>query len=169
MGRSIGRVCGRGVGRPGARGGLSLIAYVLSCVVLTVSGAMACGPGRVEVTGDWGRATFRVAVADTAQARAQGLMFVEQMPLSEGMLFVYEAPKQASFWMRNTLIPLDIIFAGADGVVERVHANAVPLDETPIPGGDAIKYVLEINGGLAARIGIAAGDHLRHPAIAPCE
>lgn len=135
---------------------------------LWAGAAAACGPGRVDVVGDWGRAGFRVDVADTAQERAQGLMFVETMPLSQGMLFVYDAPTPTRFWMRNTLIPLDIIFAGADGVITRVHGNAVPLDETPIPGGEAVQFVLEINGGLAQRLGIGPGDRLRHPSIAPC-
>lgn len=93
-------------------------------------------------------------------------MFRDSMPFSAGMLFVYDAPQPVSFWMRNTLIPLDMIFAGPDGRIEKVHANAVPLDETSIFGGDAIQYILEINGGLADRLGIAEGDVMRHPAIA---
>jgi uncharacterized membrane protein (UPF0127 family) len=83
------------------------------------------------------------------------------------MLFVYDAPQPVSFWMRNTLIPLDMIFADARGVVQRVHRGAVPLDETPIPGGDAIQYVLEVNAGVAERFGIEAGSEMRHPAIGP--
>jgi len=84
-------------------------------------------------------------VADDAAERAQGLMFREAMPLSSGMLFVYGRPQRVSFWMRNTLIPLDMIFADARGVVTRVHAEAVPLDETPIDGGEGVQFVLEIN------------------------
>ena len=124
-----------------------------------------CRADRVELRGDWGSAAFRVEVADTAAERAQGLMFVEEMPPGEGMLFAYETEQPVAFWMKNTLIPLDMVFAGADGRVTRVHANAVPGDITPIPGGDAVRYVLEINGGLAARLGIEAGDEMRHPAI----
>jgi uncharacterized membrane protein (UPF0127 family) len=102
-------------------------------------------------------------------------MFRESMPMSAGMLFVYEEPRRASFWMKNTLIPLDMIFADARGVVTRVHANAVPGDLTPVDGGDGVQFTLEINGGLAARMGIVEGAELRHPAIAqdtaawPCE
>ncbi|PLL13686.1 hypothetical protein C0V75_06235 [Tabrizicola sp. TH137] len=120
-------------------------------------------------------ARFTVDVADDGAERAQGLMFRESMPASAGMLFVYEAPQRASFWMKNTLIPLDMIFADETGRVTRVHENAVPHDTTPIDGGDAVRFVLEINGGLAARMGIAAGAELRHPAIPqetaawPCE
>lgn len=75
--------------------------------------------------------------------------------------------------MRNTLIPLDMIFADETGVVTHVHENAIPLDETTIDGGEGVKFVLEINGGLAGRFGIAPGTVLRHPliesAVWPCE
>ncbi len=87
------------------------------------------------------------------------------MPRSAGMLFVYETPQRATFWMRNTLIPLDMIFAGPDGVVTHVHENAIPLDETTIDGGRGVQFVLEINGGLAGPLGIEPGTELRHPAI----
>ena len=129
--------------------------------------AAQCAPDVVTVKGDFGQARFKVAVADDNAERAQGLMNVPQMPTMSGMLFVYEVPQTASFWMRNTLIPLDMIFAAEDGTVRNIHARAVPLDETPILGGDDIKYVLEINGGLAARLGLAPGDVLQHPAIGP--
>ena len=72
----------------------------------------------------------------------QGLMFRESMPMSAGMLFVYEEPRRASFWMKNTLISLDMIFADATGTVRRVHEGAVPGDLTPIPGGADILFVL---------------------------
>ena len=87
------------------------------------------------------------------------------MARSAGMLFVYDSPQRVAFWMRNTLIPLDMIFIDATGTVARIHENAVPLDETAIPGGDAIQYVLEINAGLSSRLGIDAGTVLRHPAF----
>ncbi len=77
--------------------------------------------------------------------------------------------------MENTLIPLDMVFMSADGAVQKIHENAVPLDRTNIPGGDGIQYVLEINGGMSRLPGITTGSELRHPAIAsetaawPCE
>lgn len=110
-------------------------------------------------------AHFRVEVADTAPERSRGLMHRETLARGAGMLFVYPVAQRVSFWMRNTLIPLDMIFADARGVVRHVHENAVPLDETPIPGGESIQYVLEINGGVARQIGIAPGSVMRHPAI----
>ncbi len=108
---------------------------------------------------------FRIEVVDTIEERAQGLMFRESMGRFEGMLFVYERPQPVSFWMKNTLIPLDMIFMDASGVVQHVHSNAVPGDLTSIPGGDNIQFVLEINGGLAGQLGIDAGAEMRHPAV----
>lgn len=136
------------------------------CVVATVAQA-ECSDDRLSVVGAWGKATFNVDVADDPQERAEGLMFVESMPTLTGMLFVYEAPSSVSFWMKNTLIPLDMIFAGPDGAVINVHENAIPGDLTAIPGGDNIQFVLEINGGLSSRLGIAPGDTIQHPSIGP--
>jgi uncharacterized protein len=144
------------------------IRAISAALVLAAGTAGAdCAPDRVTLSGDWGQAGFAVQVADDVAERSQGLMFVEDMPTMSGMLFVYERPQRASFWMRNTLIPLDMIFADATGRVVTVHENAVPLDETPIPGGDGIQFVLEINGGMAGRLGIAPGDIMQHPAIGP--
>ena len=92
-------------------------------------------------------------------------MHVAEMARSKGMLFVYDQPQPAVFWMRNTLIPLDMIFLDATGTVTHVHENAIPLDETGIDGGDDVQFVLEINGGLAGPMGISVGNQMRHPAI----
>ena len=124
-----------------------------------------CGQDVVDLRGDWGQARFSVELADDPDERARGLMFREDLPQNEGMLFVYETPRRASFWMRNTLIPLDMIFADQTGLVTGVHGNAVPLDETPIDGGSNVFAVLEINGGLAETYGIAPGTQMRHPAF----
>ena len=137
-------------------------------------GAYACAPDTVTVIGDFGQARFQVAIADTNETRARGLMFVEEMGILEGMLFVYETPRRATFWMRNTLIPLDMLFADETGTIVTLHADAIPGDETSIDGGDGILGVLEINGGVAARLGISVGDVLQHPsfgdaAAAPCD
>lgn len=96
------------------------------------------------------------------------------MPRLSGMLFIYERPTRASFWMRNTLIPLDMLFIDPDGRVAHIHENAIPLDETAIPGGDGRLAVLEINGGLSSQLGLEVGSIIRHPqmpqdiAIWPC-
>lgn len=129
----------------------------------------ACRFDEVDLRGAFGTARFTVDVADDPDERAQGLMNVPSLPMSQGMLFVYERPQRATFWMRNTLIPLDMIFAGPDGVVIRIHENAVPLDETVIDGGPGVSAVLEINAGLAARLGLKPGVQLRHPALDQAE
>ena len=134
-----------------------------------------CASDRVDLRGPWGQARFSVEVVDTPETRAQGLMFRESLPRSAGMLFIYDAPTTASFWMRNTLIPLDMLFVGPEGEVSAIHHNARPRDETPIPGGDNVLMVLEINGGLARSFGIEPGSELRHPgldqttALSPCD
>ena len=145
------------------------------CTVLMAGIAMAdCDPETLALRGEFGEVRFSVDVADDAAERGRGLMFVEEMGTFEGMLFVFDRPQTTSFWMRNTLIPLDMIFIGADGVVDSIHENAVPLDETPIFGGEAIQYVLEVNGGLSARLGLSVGDAVQHSSITgdviwPCD
>ena len=142
---------------------------------LTVTPVLAaCSDGHVNLRGDWGQARFNVELADDAAEQERGLMFREDLPTSAGMLFVYDRPQALSFWMRNTLIELDMIFIDPEGVVAHVHERATPLDETPIFGGNGLIAVLEINGGLADRLGIAPGTEVRHPAFGsdaawPCE
>lgn len=149
-------------GRLTRRGLSGLVALFLAAGPL----AAACAEDQVELrTAAGSTVRFTVEVARTPAEQARGLMFRESMPRSAGMIFVYPSPRRASFWMKNTLIPLDMIFAGPDGVVTRVHANARPRDETPIDGGDGVLAVLEINGGLAARLGIGPGSVMRHPAF----
>lgn len=135
--------------------------------------AAECREDTLWLRGDWGSARFRVSVADDAQERAQGLMNVQQMPSSTGMLFAYQREQPVAFWMKNTFLPLDMIFADASGTVVHVHPDAVPHDETPIPSGQPAQYVLEINAGLSAQLGIAPGSLIQHPAIEtpawPCE
>lgn len=145
------------------RFGAALLALALSASAARA----ACDADTVTIVGDFGRAHFNVTVADDDAERSRGLMFVEDMPTMTGMLFVYEGPRRASFWMRNTLIPLDMLFADPAGRITRIHPEAIPLDETPIDGGDGVQYVLEINGGLADRLGIAEGDVMQHPAMGP--
>ncbi len=125
----------------------------------------ACDADVLDIRQGGSEIRFSVEVVDTVETRAQGLMFRESLPRFSGMLFVYERPQPVSFWMKNTLIPLDMIFAGADGVVRRIHSNAIPGDLTGVPGGNDIQYVLEINGGLAETLGLRPGAVVRHPAI----
>ncbi len=140
----------------------SLIALLL---VFAPVAARACSDERLDLRWQDGKASLSVEVVDDPNERAKGLMFREKMALSAGMLFVYETPRHAKFWMKNTLIPLDMIFADATGTVTRVHANAVPGDRSSIDGGEGVQYILEVNGGLARRMGIVPGAQMRHPSI----
>ena len=150
-----------------------LSAIFLWC--LPVAAQAVCATDRVSLRGDWGQAQFTVEIADTDAARATGLMHRRVLAASSGMLFVYDRPQALSFWMRNTLIPLDILFIDAAGVVQHIHHRAKPLDETPIFGGRDLIAALEINGGLAARMGITEGSAVRNPVFAadlaawPCD
>ena len=148
----------------------ALIRVWSACVVVLVFAASAagavCAPGTVELRGPGGVVRFAVEVADTPGLRETGLMDRAKLASSAGMLFAYPAPEHAYYWMKNTEIALDMIFADATGLVTRVHADAVPQDLTPIDGGPGVSYVLEINGGLARRLGLAEGAVMRSAVIA---
>ena len=143
------------------------IASAALAFVLVAAGAHAeqCSRTGVDLRGDWGQAHFNVEVADDVQEHAKGLMHRENLPASAGMLFIYDRPHHARFWMKNTLIPLDMIFLDSAGRVLRIAQNAIPLDETPIDGGEGVLMILEINGGMAQGLGITVGSELRHPAF----
>ena len=146
----------------------SILFSVTLMIVIVFSGSGAhaeCVGNRISLKGNWGRADFSVEIADEAQERARGLMFREESPQSSGMLFVFDKPGSVSFWMMNTLIPLDMIFLDETGTVKTVHHDAVPLDKTRIFGGEDIRYVLEVNGGLSRQLGIVPGSVVRHPLI----
>lgn len=125
-----------------------------------------CGVDKVSILTETGIRRFDVEIADDATKRARGLMFRRDLPQGQGMLFVYEAPQPVAFWMRNTLISLDMLFIDDTGVIRHIHPDARPLDETAIPGaapGDpdpARLMVLEIAGAEAARLGIEPGQFL---------
>lgn len=142
--------------------------------------AATCAVDQAVFTGGQSPVAVAVEIADDPAERAQGLMHRRHLADGSGMLFIYETPQPVSFWMRNTLIPLDMIFVAATGEVRHVHPMAKPLDETSIPGAtpndpdpDRL-MVLEVAGGAAARLGIRPGMVLSHPAlpqdraIAPC-
>jgi uncharacterized membrane protein (UPF0127 family) len=146
---------------------INRFAAVLIAVV-AMSGAVSaadCEPGVLDIRDSDTTLRFNVEVMDTEDGRANGLMHRESMPRFSGMLFVYDAPGPVAFWMRNTLIPLDMLFFDASGKLQRIHENAVPKDETPVPGGNDIQYVLEINGGMSSMLGIDGDAVIRHPSI----
>ena len=113
-----------------------------------------------------GQHDFQVWIADTDQSRTQGLMFVKELPARQGMLFLFERPQFAAFWMKNTYLSLDIVFIAPDGVVVNVARGTEPFSVRPIESVAPVKGVLELVAGTAARIGLAAGDRIAHPAFA---
>jgi hypothetical protein len=135
--------------RPGSAQAVPAVREPLS--ILTRGGALA----------------FTVELALTPEQHARGLMFRTELPERHGMLFDFGSEQHLSFWMRNTLIPLDMLFIGRDGVIRHLHENATPLSEEPIPSRQPARAVLEIIGGSARRLGVAVGDRVVHRIFAP--
>ncbi len=148
----------------------------LLAVLLLWSGMTwaACQSDQIDIKNDSAQIRFNIELAISPQDRSRGLMFRESLPNRSGMLFVFDPPQPVVFWMKNTLIPLDIIFLDRAGTVTHVQQGAIPGDLTPIEGGDSVFAVLEINAGLAARYSIKPGTVMRHeifsqgPAIWSC-
>jgi uncharacterized protein len=145
---------------------------VIVCLLLL---ATLCGPidaraqklERLEFVTGGGVHAFSVQIADSEVAREIGLMNRRFMPADRGMLFEFAREEPVAFWMKNTYIPLDIIFIRRDGAVLSIAANAEPLSETTIPSGGPCIGVVELNGGAAASIGLQPGDKVRHPFFKP--
>ncbi len=111
---------------------------------------------------------FTVEVAGTPAQQATGLMFRRDMAADHGMIFPFPAPRMASFWMRDTYLPLDLIFIRADGTIDSI-GDGVPLDETPVGSLGEVTSVLELNGGTAQRLGIAPGDRVESAALSAAD
>ena len=105
---------------------------------------------------------FNIELAITPDQQTQGLMFRTEMAENTGMLFLFNVEVVLSFWMKNTLIPLDMLFLGPDGKIVHIHENAQPQDLTPISSQVPAKAVLELNAGAASKMGIQIGDQVLH-------
>jgi uncharacterized protein len=121
----------------------------------------------VEIVTSTGRHAFQVEIANNDATREHGLMDRRYMAPDHGMLFEFDREAPVAFWMKNTYIPLDMIFIAPSGVVTHIAANAEPLSERVIPSGGPSVAVLELNGGMAASIGLKVGDKVRHPFFKP--
>jgi len=122
--------------------------------------------GRVTIeTAANGRHTFQVEMALSARQQAQGLMYRRSLAGDAGMLFIYGRDHRISMWMKNTFIPLDMIFMTRDGQITHIAERAVPMSLLTISSGGDVAAVLELNGGTASRLGIAVGDRVIHPAL----
>ncbi len=139
-------------------------APLMACAMALALPIAACsGPAREQVeprtiplTIDMAGQThrFQVEVARTAEEQKQGLMFRTSLAGDRGMLFPFAKPRIASFWMENTLIPLDMIFVRADGSIDRIAENTIPESREPVVSGGEVAAVLELAGGTAAKLGI---------------
>ncbi len=109
-----------------------------------------------------GRTRFFIEIADDDAEREKGLMFRKELAPDRGMLFDFQTPREVAFWMKNTLIPLDIIYIKPDGTVLSIARNTTPLSERPVPSGGPVVGVLELAGGRAAEIGLMPGDRIEH-------
>jgi uncharacterized protein len=119
----------------------------------------------LTITTAKGDVGFNVEVVDTPEGRAKGLMFRTSMAPDYGMLFDFKESRPVSFWMQNTLVPLDMLFIRHDGSIANIHVNAKPMDTTSIPSDGPVEFVLEIAGGRSVELGIVAGDTVRHDRI----
>jgi hypothetical protein len=126
---------------------------------------IAAGTGTLVLKTATGDHAFNIEVMATDQQRALGLMFRRSLPENSGMLFIYDPPQPATMWMKNTLIPLDMLFVDQQGRIIGIHERAVPqsLDTISSPGPS--RAVIELNGGTAARLGIRPGDKVVFPTI----
>ncbi|MCZ4346237.1 DUF192 domain-containing protein [Devosia neptuniae] len=141
-------------------------AGALLAVLAVAAPLAACSDeGRLVLHTSTGEHAFNVEVVDTPETRAKGLMFVQDLADDAGMLFDFKQEREVSFWMRNTFIPLDMIFVGADGVVKTIHVNARPQDPTSIPSNVPVQFVLEIPGGRSVELGLKPGDTMEHERV----
>ena len=137
---------------------------VLAPIVLgPASAAFAVDLQPLEIVSKTGVHTFAVEMAATPEEQAKGLMFRRELPEGQGMLFDFHQEQPASFWMKNTYISLDMIFIRGDGQILRIAENTVPLSETIVPSGGAVRAVLEVIAGTARKLGIESGDRVAHP------
>jgi hypothetical protein len=141
-------------------------AGVFLAVLMVAAPLAACSDeGKLVLHTATGEHAFNVELVDTPESRAKGLMFREELADDAGMLFDFKQEREVSFWMSNTLIPLDMIFVGADGVVKTIHVNARPQDLTSIPSQVPVQFVLEIPGGRSEELGLQPGDTMEHERV----
>ncbi len=145
---------------------MKFLVLLLSLVTLSACTATPKTEG-LEISGKKGRkvASFEVEVAKDQKTRTKGLMGRSSLPADEGMLFLFDVEQEGAFWMKNTLIPLDMIFIKADGTILSVHSMAQPHSLKVIKSGGLVKAGLEINGGLAKKLGIKPGQTVTNKSL----
>jgi hypothetical protein len=139
---------------------MALLFFSLAGAVQAQQQTFTTEPLTIETTSGKNH-DFTAELALSNAQREQGLMFRKAMPLESGMLFDFGQERDVAMWMRNTLIPLDMLFIARDGRITHIHENAVPHSEAIISSRGPVKFVLELNGGTAKRYGIKPGDMVR--------
>jgi uncharacterized protein len=134
-------------------------------LIVTLGSAGAAELSRLTIDSGQGAQTFNVELATTPDQMQVGLMFRQNLAPDAGMLFVYPSEQQVAFWMKNTVIPLDMLFIAGDGKIRRIVERTIPLSTAVIPSVDEVRAVLEVNGGTAARLGIKPGDVVHAAAL----
>ena len=114
-----------------------------------------------------GMHVINTEITETPEEKSLGLMFRTSLPDDAGMLFFYDTPQEITMWMRNTYIPLDMVFIRPDGVVHRIEAWTQPFSESIISSGANVSACLELAGGAAERLGLKPGDRVEHPLFNP--
>ena len=142
---------------------LRATAFIILAFLVAAGPAMAADPRVVEIATKTGVHAFAVELATTDAERAQGLMNRKELPEGQGMLFDFHRDQEVGFWMRNTYIPLDMIFIRSDGRIMRIAENTEPLSEKIVPSTTPVRGVLEVIAGTARKLGIAVGDRVAHP------
>lgn len=137
-------------------------AVLVFSVLLFSFGVAACSENSsdLKIVTESGTVTFSVELVDTPALRSKGLMFRQELAPNSGMIFDFLDEKEVSFWMRNTFIPLDLIFIDGTGSIVNIHENARPFDETSIPSGQPVRFVFEIAGGQSKILNIQVGDQI---------
>jgi uncharacterized membrane protein (UPF0127 family) len=141
-----------------ARSGLVVLAVGLMACAGNLAGAAELQT--LEIASKTGVHAFQVEMAITPEEKEHGLMFRRELPEGQGMLFDFQFDQNVAFWMKNTYIPLDMLFIRADGRILRIAENTEPLSERNIPSGGPVRAVLEVIGGTAKKLGISPGDRV---------
>ena len=137
------------------------LALTLIVALIASAGDLAAAELQtLEIASKSGVHTFQVEMAITPEEKEHGLMFRRELPEGQGMLFDFQFDQNVAFWMKNTYIPLDMLFIRSDGRILRIAENTEPLSERNIPSGGPVRAVLEVIGGTAKKLGIAPGDHV---------